>query len=225
MPRHLTIDDLAAIAVPEAAGALARRHDDRLRLRTVDLDQDRELRRLWTVAVEGGAPAPLTEGPADSAPAWSPDGATVAFLRAEDDETPQVWLTAVGGAPRQLTTLPDGAGAPVWRPDGSAIAFVAAVDRAAPSATDQTPDAASTPRPRPDRLRPSRLPARRDRLPRHDPPAPAPAQRRDRQVHTAHRRRLGCRLPGVVARRRAARVPRSDRRRRRPLPPQRRSRP
>src|SRR5437764_12846465 len=36
---------------------------------------------LWTVAVADGAARPLTAGPHDFAPRWSPDGKWIAFVR------------------------------------------------------------------------------------------------------------------------------------------------
>src|SRR5437763_669731 len=46
---------------------------------------------IWIVPLRGGAaPRRLTNGPRDSAPRWSPDGKTLAFLRApEKDGKPQ----------------------------------------------------------------------------------------------------------------------------------------
>ena len=94
-------------------------------LRTADSGADAEHSSLWQVPAGGGDPARLTRGPADTAPAWSPDGSQVAFLRGGDAPA-QVWLLpATAGEPRQLTELPLGAGAPRWSPDGSQIAFTA----------------------------------------------------------------------------------------------------
>ena len=99
-------------------------------------ESDRDGMTLWRVGTDGTAPRRLTSGPADSAPAYSPDGTRIAFLRATDGGAPQVWLLpTTGGEAEQLTTLPLGAGAPVWSPDGSRIAFSAAVD---PSAADRS---------------------------------------------------------------------------------------
>jgi dipeptidyl aminopeptidase/acylaminoacyl peptidase len=124
--RRLRIDDLTAFAVPEQPALSG---DGRIVyvLRELDPEEDRPDRSLWLVA--GGEPRRLTGGPADVAPAWSPDNSKIGFLRA-DDGPAQVWLLpSDGGEAEQLTTLDLGAGAPRWSPDGSKIAFAAPVDR------------------------------------------------------------------------------------------------
>ncbi len=141
MTRRQRIDDLTTFAVPEQP-ALSPDGDQIVYvLRTCDPDADRNVRALWRVVTRDGEPRQLTRGSADSAPAWSPDGTGIAFLRAQGGP-PQVWLLpAGGGEPEQLTTLPLGAGAPVWSPDGTRIAFAAPVDLHAGSDED---DAART---------------------------------------------------------------------------------
>ena len=72
------------------------------------------------------APRALTSGTRDSSPRWSPDGKTLAFVRAERDGTAAADLTccrstAAKRAP--ITDLARGAGAPAWSPDGKRIAF------------------------------------------------------------------------------------------------------
>ncbi|GLY90331.1 serine hydrolase [Actinoallomurus iriomotensis] len=131
MTRRQRIDDLTLIAVPEQPTLSP--DGDRIAyvLRTCDADRDRNARALWIVGAASGRPRRLTHGSADSAPAWSPDGARVAFLRG-GARPAQVWLLpAEGGEAEQVTDLPLGAGAPVWSPDGSKIAFAAVTDRAA----------------------------------------------------------------------------------------------
>ena len=111
-----------------------------------------EVRR---VALDGGESA-WTHGPRDSAPAISPDGRWVAFLRAGEgkgaDSTPQLHvMPSDGGEPRRLTSLHLGAGEPVWAPDSRRIAFTARLPEAGrygtPDADGETPEpAAEAPR-------------------------------------------------------------------------------
>lgn len=76
---------------------------------------------------------PLTSGSfSEEAPAWSPDGKTIAFVSnraADPDRTEDSHVFVVdakpGATPRQLTTFagPNG-GRPSWSPDGRSIAYV-----------------------------------------------------------------------------------------------------
>ncbi|WP_024877866.1 S9 family peptidase [Saccharomonospora piscinae] len=82
-----------------------------------------------------------THGERDTAPAVSPDGRWVAFLRAQGSDAPQLHvMPSAGGEPRRLTSLPLGAGAPVWSPDSSRIAFVARVAEEGRYGTGTRPD-------------------------------------------------------------------------------------
>src|SRR4051812_21898513 len=75
---------------------------------------------LYTVPPRGGIPARVPGSDGLAQPAWSPDGATIAAVRAGRHEI--VALPSVGGAARTLTS---GAidGDPAWSPDGTRLAF------------------------------------------------------------------------------------------------------
>ena len=130
MVRPFRLDDNSAVAVPSEPTISPDGNQIVYVLRTTDAGRDLDRHALWTVRTNGQSwsePVPLTHGRADTAPAFSPTGTELAFLRAEDGPA-QVWLSPVGGGePRALTDLVDGAGPPVWSPDGTCIAFTAPV--------------------------------------------------------------------------------------------------
>jgi dipeptidyl aminopeptidase/acylaminoacyl peptidase len=98
-----------------------------------------ERHHLYVLTLAGRQAEKITPGPFDEfAPAWSPDGRSIAFLsrrRPEYDRSDNwdLYLVAAapGAEPRQLTTF-DGADmdpawgnrAPSWSPDGKLIAYV-----------------------------------------------------------------------------------------------------
>jgi len=75
--------------------------------------------RIWIKQLVGGGEAPLTSGP-DGRARFSPDGASLLFVR-DLGTTQGVYRTGlVGGEPRRLV---DNATAADWSPDGSRIVF------------------------------------------------------------------------------------------------------
>jgi dipeptidyl aminopeptidase/acylaminoacyl peptidase len=109
-------------------------------IRRVDADADDYTSQLWLVPLDGGGPRQLTHGWRDSSPVYSPDGAYLAFIRAERDADdkpgkpsktakvgkPQIWvMPTTGGEPRRLTDHSLGAEAPTWSADSRRLAYLA----------------------------------------------------------------------------------------------------
>ena len=82
--------------------------------------------RIWLQNAAGGEARRLTgDGFGDVqefGPAWSPDGAWIAFTTWHDTEGGHVWkVPAAGGAPVQLTRSPGEYVHPSWSPDGRTL--------------------------------------------------------------------------------------------------------
>jgi dipeptidyl aminopeptidase/acylaminoacyl peptidase len=113
-------------------------------LTRIDLEADAYRSRLMVVPSDGSAPPrPLTNGPRDATPRFSPDGRWIAFLRAGEDGPPQLHvMPTAGGEPRRVAEHPLGAGGFAWSPDSRRIAYVARVPEEGRYGTDEdvTPD-------------------------------------------------------------------------------------
>src|SRR6516162_7806457 len=80
--------------------------------------------QIYIVPADGSsAPKQLTTKESSSQPAWSPDGRTIAFVRAAEGK-PQIFLLSLdGGEAVQLTKSKYGAAGPKWSPDGKKILY------------------------------------------------------------------------------------------------------
>jgi dipeptidyl aminopeptidase/acylaminoacyl peptidase len=88
---------------------------------TTDLSKNTTTTRVWI------DDAPVTAGPHDASPTWSPDGRFLSFTsrrgEKEGDSTLHVLPVDAVGELRTLCTMPDGLGDLAWSPDGEWLAF------------------------------------------------------------------------------------------------------
>lgn len=87
---------------------------------------------LWSIDLRDlqAKPVQLTYGDrSDSGLAISPDGRSLAFVRADGKKHPQVWVMSLTGPgePRMVTDLENGATGPRWRHDSQALLVASAV--------------------------------------------------------------------------------------------------
>ncbi len=94
---------------------------------TPDLEANRSVSNIWIVSSSGGDAIQLTQSGKDSAPSWSPDGKTLAFISGREGSSQVYVISMEGGEARKLTTLSTGADLFKWAPDGKSIAFTSAV--------------------------------------------------------------------------------------------------
>jgi len=99
----------------------------------VDLAVNTKTPHLWLIPASGGEAKPLTSGPGEDGPRWSPDSKQVLYTAARDGES-QVWVSdfdaataAFTGEPRKVTSISTGADGALWSPDGKNIIFTSEV--------------------------------------------------------------------------------------------------
>lgn len=95
---------------------------------TADVEENRTRSAIWRKPVGGGEARRLTSGERrDTAPAFSPDGRTLAFL-SDREGSAQIWtLDLAGGEPRRATSFPTEVNGFQWSPDGKWFVFTSDV--------------------------------------------------------------------------------------------------
>ena len=81
--------------------------------------------RIWIMRSDGNNPHPISTGPDDIDPTWSPDGLLIAFASARTGQRQLYVMDRDGSNVRQVTNLPDMGGRSSWSPDGRRLAFYA----------------------------------------------------------------------------------------------------
>jgi TolB protein len=79
---------------------------------------------VWVMQPGGASPARLTSDASDTAPAWSPDGAQVAFISARSGNWELYLADVATGQETRLTDHPADDLAPTWSPDGQRLGFL-----------------------------------------------------------------------------------------------------
>jgi len=93
-------------------------------VKTSDLPAAKQTTHVWMMDDGGSHPRQLTySDKGESAPALSPDGASIVFVSSRDGDANLYILPANGGEARKLTDLSTGVADPLWSPDGKWIAF------------------------------------------------------------------------------------------------------
>ena len=142
MTRALTLDDIYRVPIVSSPQLSPDGSQVAYVVSVADRESDSMVSRIWLVTSDGagrarpdrrtsaGRARPLTAGPYDRSPRWSPDGRGLAFTsKRQTDSQAQVFLiSATGGEARKITEVELGAGTPVWSPDGARLAFVGTVD-------------------------------------------------------------------------------------------------
>ncbi len=79
---------------------------------------------VWLMRADGTEPRNLTDHPGeDGYPAWSPDGARIAFASNRDGDYDIYVVDADGTDLMQVTDAPGRDDGPAWKPDGTQIGF------------------------------------------------------------------------------------------------------
>ncbi len=88
------------------------------------VEKNRSTSSLWLAEIASGKVRRLTRANAsDSSPAWSPDGARIAFVskRGDDESNALYVIQPGGGEAEEIVELPYGVTAPQWMPDSNRV--------------------------------------------------------------------------------------------------------
>ena len=131
-PAMPSIDDVINV---KRVGSPALSPDGRMvayTIRETNWDENAYETEIWIADVESGRTYALTHAKKSSqSPAWSPDGARLAFVSERTDKRQIYAIDPRGGEAEPLTTLEDGVASFAWSPDGRSIAYSATEPKSA----------------------------------------------------------------------------------------------
>ena len=109
----------------------------------VDMAKNKNLSQIWLAAADGSsAPRAVTNGDHDSAPAWSPDGRSLAFASRRSakkgEATLHVLPVGTSGETRTIASMKEGIDEVSWSPDGRWIAFISRTPHERYAAEDES---------------------------------------------------------------------------------------
>ena len=95
----------------------------------VDKESMKADSRIMLTELDEGTARPFTQGPKDSAPQFSPDGKSLAFLRPDEKGRAQIWTINIdGGEATQATGSEGGVVEFSWSPSSDALCYGSDVD-------------------------------------------------------------------------------------------------
>ena len=136
----------AVYGIPTLANAAVAPDGTRIVFARTDVRRDtgKPETQLWIVDADGGNLRQLTHtGSANTAPAWSPDGQSLAYVTRRDGDKPFgiALLTLDGSEPRIVVRHAAAPASLAFSPDGQTIAYVKPVDPENPEETPRDPKA------------------------------------------------------------------------------------
>jgi dipeptidyl aminopeptidase/acylaminoacyl peptidase len=120
-----TIDELISLKRVGAAAISPNAQWVAYTVREANWDENNYHTEIWLADVKSGQLRQLTSNAKKSstAPAWSPDGTTLAFASDRDEKRQVYVIDPRGGEARKLTAVEEGVAGFVWAPDGASIAY------------------------------------------------------------------------------------------------------
>jgi dipeptidyl aminopeptidase/acylaminoacyl peptidase len=128
MRRPLGLDDVFTVRAPSDPQLSPDGTRVAFVITTAHRDADENRSAIWVLDVDGATePRQLTDGPADAAPRWSPDGSELAFVAGGRGESTELRALPMTGGESRVVAAAKGLRSAAWSPDGTRLAYLAVV--------------------------------------------------------------------------------------------------